>query len=183
VNGFSGSNSRPRTSTGSGTDFALARKAGQGGARFSSRNEAVQDFQQKYAASYPSSFSREPSFRPSYVPQTTIVGGNTYHIYYDWSQGGYGYWSGPTWMAYNVMRDALMLDTLMSQNNYTYGYGAYPPTDYNPAYNPPYNPAYNNNPAYYPVHHDYFGGMFSGLSFIVLLIIGANIVRRAATGF
>jgi hypothetical protein len=154
ANGFSGSNSRPQTSTGSRTDFALARKVGQGGAQFSSRNEAVQNFQQKYATSYPSSFSREPSVRPSYVPQTTIVGGNTYHIYYDWSQGGYGYWSGSTWMAYNVLRDTLMLDTLMSQNNYTYGYGAYPPVDYNPGYNSAYNPAYNTNPTYDPVRHD-----------------------------
>jgi hypothetical protein len=175
VGGFFGSNSRPQTSTGSRTDLALARKVGQGGAHFSSRNEAVQDFQQKYATSYPSTFSREPSYRPSYIPQTIIVGGNTYPVYYDWSHGGYGYWSGSTWTAYDVMRDALMLGMLMNQNNYSYGYGDYPGVNYNPPYNQPYTPAY-----YPPVHHDYFGGMFSGLSFIFLLIIGANIVRRFA---
>jgi hypothetical protein len=187
-NGFFGSNSRPQTSTGSRTDLSLARKVGQGGAQFSSRDEAVRDFQQKYATSYPSTFSREPSFRPSYIPQTIIVSGNPYPIYYDWSHGGYGYWSGSTWTAYNVLRDTLMLETLMSQNNYSYGYGGDSSAGYNQTYNSPYTPPSNPpysapynppyNPVYYPAHHDYFGGMFSGFSFIILLIIGANIVRR-----
>jgi len=125
----------------------------------------VHDFQQKYAPKYTSTFSSEPTTRPSYIPQTTVVGGTTYNIYYDQSHGGYGYWNGGAWTAYSVVRDAVMLDALMHQHNYYYG------PSYSYGYGAPSYPVY--------VHHtSSFGGILFGLFCIVLLIIGAIVVAR-----
>ena len=149
----------------SATDAALARKVGQGGSTFASRNDAVKDFQQKYASNYNSTFSSEPKALPSYIPSTTVVNGNSYPVYYDYGHGGYGYWAGNRWTAYDVMRDAVMLNALMGQRNYSYGGG------------PGYGYDYGSRPAYYS-NHSSGGGFFAGLVVIIILVIGAVIVVK-----
>jgi len=46
----------------------------------------------------------------------------TYNITYNQRCGGYGYYGpGGAWIMYDVMRDAVMVDMLMSHNNYYVG--------------------------------------------------------------
>ncbi len=124
----------------------------------------MRSFQQQYAPKYTSTFSSEPASRPSYIPQSTVVNGNTYNIYYDQSHGGYGYWSNGAWTAYSVMRDAVMLNALMHQHNYYYD-GA------------PYAAPYGyGGPTYY--HTSSSGGIWSGLLCVLFLIIAAFVIAR-----
>ncbi|HEV7406259.1 MAG TPA: hypothetical protein VGO11_25145 [Chthoniobacteraceae bacterium] len=120
----------------------------------------MKDFQQKHAAEYQSTFPTQPNTRPSYIPQTTSVGGNNYTVIYNQSYGGYGYYMGGNWMAYNVLSDAIMMDSLMNRHNYAYG----------PSY------AYGSGPVYY--QHSSGGGFFVGLLFIVILVIAAVVVVK-----
>jgi hypothetical protein len=107
----------------------LGRKSAEGGRSFANRAEAVRDFQTKHAAKYPSTFEREPGTRPPYIPQTVWVDRRSYPVYYDWRYGGYGYWDGPVWRAYEVVRDAVMLNALMDRHQYVVpaGYGPMAP--------------------------------------------------------
>jgi hypothetical protein len=160
--GPSSSNSTQRSGpTSSATDAALGRKVGQGGQTFASRSDAVKDFQQKHAADYKSTFPKEPSTRPDYIPPTTTVGGNNYHITYNSGYGGYGYYMGNQWMAYNVMSDAIMMNSLMNRHNYAYN---------------DYGPGYGGGPTYY--HRSSGGGVFVGLLFIIILVIAAVVVVK-----
>ncbi len=67
-----------------------------------------------------------PTTRPDYIPETTRVGGRTYDVTYDVSQGGYGYWMGGgpgagRWVMYDPMADTAMTTMLMNRNSYYYG--------------------------------------------------------------
>jgi len=59
-----------------------------------------------------------------------MVDNRSYPVQYDSGRGGYGYWDGGGWRAYEVVRDAVMLGALMRNHNYDYGYyggsGMYP---------------------------------------------------------
>lgn len=118
----------PQTSTrvGSKTEVARYQSSVKSGKAFTSRESAVSDFKTKYASTYSSKFTSEPAKRPDHIPTTTRVGGNTYNVTYNQSAGGYGYWSGGgpglgTWMMYDAMSDAVMMNTLMARNNYYVG--------------------------------------------------------------
>lgn len=108
-------------------EAALFAKAKQQGTVFSSRSEAVQTFKAKEAASlktqYPSSFSNEPSVRPSYIPSTYVVGGAPVTVIYRPELGGYGYWSGVThsYILYSVLDNDLFLASQMRTSGYYYG--------------------------------------------------------------
>jgi hypothetical protein len=57
--------------------------------------------------------------------------GSSYDVVYNPSQRGYGYWNGGgpglgTWMMYDALSDTIMLNSLMSKNNY---YVGSPPTN------------------------------------------------------
>jgi hypothetical protein len=93
--------------------------AAKNGTAFKSREEAASAFKAKNETKYASTFKSEPKVRPDHIPQTTSVGGNTYNIVY--GNGGYGYYSGGRWFAYDVFRDTMMLSMLMNQHSYYYG--------------------------------------------------------------
>lgn len=84
-----------------------------------------------------------------------VVNNHNYPVYYDYSHGGYGYWNGPLWVAYDVMRDSLMLDALMNHQGYSYG-------------------GYNN---YYPGYQPRGGITFGGFSIIFLIICAVVVVK------
>jgi hypothetical protein len=110
------------------TDRALTNKVAlNGGTTFRTKNEAVQSFRNQYASKYTTTFTTRPSVRPSYIPDYyTISGGPRVHVIYDYGHHGYGYYYGGRWTTYDPFMDALVLSTLMNQNNYyvdpNYGY-------------------------------------------------------------
>ena len=110
------------------TDKAAFDKAKKSGTAFKSRKAAATDFKAKNAGKYPSKYGSKPATRPTHIPQTTSVGGNTYNISYNAGHGGYGYMGvGGAWMAYSVMADVAMTSMLMSRSGYVYGPRYYQP--------------------------------------------------------
>jgi hypothetical protein len=103
----------------SGADVALRNKSIQTGTRFQTRESAINDFKIKHADKYPTRFVSEPRIRPSYIPSYYTYGGTRYNIIYNPYYGGYGYWGpGHVWMMYDLMTDAIMLNTLMNNHGY-----------------------------------------------------------------
>lgn len=97
--------------------------ARRSGTLFSSRDEAAQSFRSRYAKDYSSTFATEPAARPSYIPSATYVGGRSVNIVYSPVLGGYGYLHPllGTWMLYDALSDAAMLDYAMSNRGYYWG--------------------------------------------------------------
>jgi len=105
----------------SATDQKSFEKAKSSGTAYKSKGEATSAFKQKNASSYGSKYASQPTTRPSHIPQSTNVGGASYNVSYNSGYGGYGYMNTMgTWMMYDAMTDAIMLNTLMSSNNYYY---------------------------------------------------------------
>jgi len=97
-------------------------KAKMNGTAFQSREQATSNFKQKYGSQYPNKFSSEPKSRPSYIPQTTNVGGRNYTVIYNQGMGGYGHYGlGGRWMMYDMMMDMAMVDMMMGNHGYYYG--------------------------------------------------------------
>lgn len=102
-------------------DIALERKAIQSGTAYKTKDAAMSDFKTKYADKYPTKFNSEPSVRPDYIPRTYSNGGSTYNIVYNSGFGGYGYYNAlGAWIAYDIMSDALMMNSLMHRHSYYY---------------------------------------------------------------
>lgn len=98
--------------------FEAAKK---NGTAFKSKSEATSAFKSKNATKYTSKYATKPSTRPSHVPQTTMVNGTSCTINYNSMHGGYGYTNSfGAFIIYNAMADAIMVNTLMSRNNYYY---------------------------------------------------------------
>jgi hypothetical protein len=97
--------------------------ARRNGTLFSSQTEATQAFRSRYAKDYGSTFAAEPTARPSYIPQSTMVGGRNVNIFYNQGLGGYGYLHPTlgTWMLYDAISDAAMANSLMGSRGYYYG--------------------------------------------------------------
>ncbi len=110
----------------------MAQKAKASGTSFSSREDAVGDFRSRYGSTYTSSFPVEPPTRPSYIPQSAVMDGQTVNIYYNPSYGGYGYVRNGAWRAYDALADAVVLDALLHQHNYYYGQSYYGNRYYDP---------------------------------------------------
>jgi hypothetical protein len=91
--------------------------AKKNGTSFKSKSAATAAFKTKQAGKYPSKYATKPATRPSHIPQSTMVGGRSVNISYN--NGGYGYTNGMgTWMAYSMMSDAIMMNTMMNRSNY-----------------------------------------------------------------
>ena len=103
------------------------------GTLFASREEATSAFSRGLGSRYGSTFASEPSSRPSWIPDSTLVGGRSVNVVYSPLLGGYGYLDPVlgSWMLYDAMRDAAMMDRLMAGNGYYYGpppvYSGYDP--------------------------------------------------------
>jgi hypothetical protein len=96
------------------------------GKAFETRESAAADFKSKYGSTYTSKYKTEPAKRPEHIPASTTVGGKTYNITYNQSSGGYGYWNGGgpglgTFIMYDMMSDAIMMNTMMSRHDYYVG--------------------------------------------------------------
>lgn len=120
--------SKPQTSTRvqSNVERSKYEAASKSGTVFKTRESAIADFKTKKADTYTSKFASEPTTRPSYIPQTYKSNGTSYNITYNQSVGGYGYWSGGgpgigTFLLYDALSDAVMLNTLMDRDNYYVG--------------------------------------------------------------
>lgn len=119
--GWGRSSSKKATSSRKMTkaDKALAAKAKKNGTSFKSKADAQKAFKSKYATKYTSKYKTKPTTRPSHIPQTTMVNGKSYNVTYNVNHGGYGY-MGPlgTWIMYDAMMDAVMMNTLMRNQGY-----------------------------------------------------------------
>jgi hypothetical protein len=170
--------SAPSASTGS-SPFSFTRKSISGsrssvsaqrglydsakksGTLFSSKTEASQAFKSRYAKDYGSSFASEPASRPSYIPSSAYVGGQNVNIVYNQGLGGYGYMHPTlgTWMLFDALGDAAMLDAAMSNRGYYWG-GA---------------------PAYISHGQSYLGFAFAMLVVLIMAAIIVNAVMRRRT--
>ncbi len=103
-----------------GVDQSVVNRARTQGTVFNSRGDAQRAFERDNASKFPSTFSREPSSRPGYIPQTTTVDGRNYDVTFNPRYGGYGYMQNGSWVAYSALRDITMLSLLMRQNSYVY---------------------------------------------------------------
>lgn len=115
--GWGTTNSRTPDSGLSAKDRNLAAKAKASGTLFNSRSDAEKSFRSNpdIQKKYSSTFSSEPSTRPEYIPKTY----QGRDVTYDSSRGGYGYINAMgTWMMYDALTDAMMMNSLMHQNNY-----------------------------------------------------------------
>ncbi len=101
--------------------------ARRSGTLYSTKAEAQSAFSSRYASQYGSTFQSEPATRPNWIPQSTLVGGQSVNVTYNPGLGGYAYLHPTlgTWMLYNAMSDAIMLDSLMNHHNYYYGAPVY----------------------------------------------------------
>lgn len=103
------------------------------GTLFASREEATSSFSRSLGSRYASTFASEPATRPTWIPNSTLIGGRSVNIVYNPALGGYGYLDPllGTWILYDAMRDAAMMDRLMAGNGYYWGpppvYAAYDP--------------------------------------------------------
>ena len=132
-------------------------RARQQGTTFQSRSQAESAFRQRNSSQYPSKFASQPSTRPSHIPQSTRVNGQTVNVNYNAGLGGYGYFMGGRWILYSAMADTVMLSALMSRNHYYYGArpGAY--------------------------YGGYSGGFWTGLLIIGIIVAIYLFVRSAAS--
>jgi len=87
---------------------------------FKTKSSAKADFKKKSASKYTSTYATKPTTRPSYIPNTYSTGGTSYNINYNSRYGGYGYMHLGTWMMYDMMSDAIMMDTMMRNDGYAY---------------------------------------------------------------
>ncbi len=123
----------PRSFGGAASTRSVYDAARSKGTLFSSRDEAATNFGRSYGSRYGSTFSSPPSTRPSWIPETTTIGGRSVNVVYSPMLGGYGYLNPllGTWMLYDALKDAAMMDRLMAGNGYYYGpppvYGGYDP--------------------------------------------------------
>lgn len=135
--------------------------AKKNGTVFSSRKDAAAAFKAKNADKYKSTYATKPATRPSHIPQTTKTpDGKTVNITYNQAGGGYGYTNSlGAFIMYDAMSDAIMMNTLMAQNNYAYG--------------PRPVAQYHSVPGTTVVHTgpNYFLWTFIGLCFIVVVCI------------
>ena len=142
-------------------DKQAYQKASKNGTAFKTKKEAQTAFKKNNAKKYPSTYKTEPSKRPEHIPQTTKgPDGNTYNVNYNMNQGGYGYTNSlGTFIAFDAMTDLIVLNSLMSQNNYVVNSQHVPHTT--------------------QVHHTSSGiGFIWGFVFILLLLVGAFIILR-----
>lgn len=113
----------------SATDKAIYEKAVKNGTVFKTKDEAISSFKTTHGAKYTSTFPKEPVTRPTYIPQTTTVGGRSYNVTYNQDRGGYGYMNSlGTWMMFDAMTDAVVMSSLMNNHGYYHGspYAAQP---------------------------------------------------------
>lgn len=117
----SGSRTSTKKPVRSAADTALYNKAKTSGTAYTSKASATQAFKTKHASQYKSKYDTKPATRPDHIPQSTTVGGKSYNVTYNQQYGGYGY-MGPSgsWIMYDMMTDAIMMDTMMRRQNYYY---------------------------------------------------------------
>jgi hypothetical protein len=116
--GSSSSTKSPSSPKMSSADSALKAKATSTGVSYKSKDEAIATFRKENAVKYNTTFVKEPSIRPTYVPRTTIIGGVNHTVIYDTRYHGYGWYVGPIWYPYSPLQDAAMMSILMANNGY-----------------------------------------------------------------
>ena len=106
----------------SSTDKVAYEKATKNGTAFKTKEEAISSFKTTHGAKYTSTFPKEPVTRPTYIPQTTNVGGRDYNVSYNQDRGGYGYMNNlGTFMMFDAMTDAVVMSSLMNNHGYYHG--------------------------------------------------------------
>jgi hypothetical protein len=115
--------SRPK----SNVEAARYKEAVKSGKTFQTRDSAVADFKATKASSYTSKYTSEPSSRPEHIPSSYRGNdGRNYDVTYNQQGGGYGYWGGGgpglgTFIMYDMMSDAIMMNAMMDKSNYHVG--------------------------------------------------------------
>jgi len=107
-------------------DKKLHDRAKSQGTQFKDRKSATTAFAAKKGPelkkSNPVTFATQPTTRPSYVPQNTTVGGNTYNVSYNQGHGGYGYTDAlGMFIMYDIMTNRSFVDNQMRSSGYAYG--------------------------------------------------------------
>jgi hypothetical protein len=117
-------NSSRSSSKSRSVDNKVSKAVGTSGTTASSKANAVNSFKSKYADStkkggqYTAHYDKEPAARPTHIPQT--VGGSNVTVVYNSQYGGYGYMHPTlgTWMMYDMLSDAVMLNAIANQHHH-----------------------------------------------------------------
>lgn len=110
-----------------GTTRSMYQRAKMSGTAFSNRDDAVNDFKRKYESRYPTTFTKEPTTRPDYVPSSMRVDGRDVPVAYDSAHRGYGYYNNShVFIPFVIWNDTNRTDSLMRRNGYYYGSYARP---------------------------------------------------------
>lgn len=117
-----GSTAQTSQRVASKVDVKRYETAAKSGKVFQTREAAVADFKTKNASTYTSKYTAEPTSRPTHIPTRY----NDRDVIYDRNNGGYGYYSGGgpglgTFMLYDALSDAAMMNTMMAHQNYYVG--------------------------------------------------------------
>jgi len=130
------SSSKPKTTKAttsnskSAADQKRYQSAVKNGKAFETRSSARTAFKndKANATKYTSKYASKPATRPTHIPQSykDPKSGNTYNVSYNQDRGGYGYWGGGgpglgTFIMYDMMTDAIMMDAMMSRQGYHVG--------------------------------------------------------------
>ena len=94
--------------------------AKKNGTAFKSKDDATAAFKKNQAGKYPAKYATKPATRPEHIPATTMVNGRSVNVVWNADRGCYGY-PGSTlgaFIAYDMMSDAIMMNTMMSRNHY-----------------------------------------------------------------
>lgn len=66
-----------------------------------SKSDFIADFRKTNEAKYPTTFTSQPTTRPSYIPATTTVGSASYNVDWNPTTRSYGYYSGSVFTPYD----------------------------------------------------------------------------------
>lgn len=105
-----------KQSASAAVDERMREKAAMSGSGTKSRAEQINALKAREAKSYQTTFAKEPTTRPDYVPQSTKVDGTTVNVVYNTRYGGYGYMFGGSWRSYDPFMDLLMWDMLLNRH-------------------------------------------------------------------
>ena len=119
--------SKSKTKSASKADQAAYSKAKASGKVVPNKAEARGAFKKDkaMAGKYPSKYDKKPATRPSHIPQTYSVNGQSVNVTYNVGHGGYGYMNPGTGLfaAYifaDMASDAMMMNAMQS-NGYHVG--------------------------------------------------------------
>lgn len=115
------------TTKSSGTDSKMSQSLKTTSSSYKTKESAIDAFKKENAGKFTSKYEKEPSTRPTHIPQSTTVDGRSVTVNYNSNYGGYGYMHPVlgTWIMYDMMSDAAMVNSMAHHHGYGYAASGY----------------------------------------------------------